>query len=81
MNIKHSKVSQSDLDKFVPAVLFQETPESDKQVEQEQRELERSGRYMQALRNETSEPLTSTQAESLCEQILIVREYNSKLPF
>ena len=76
-----SKVSQSDIDKLSSEVLFQEQSADDKRVEAEQRELERSGNGFRALVSTPREPTTATEAEAMCEQVLVVRERNGKLPF
>ena len=76
-----SKVKQSDLDKLVPSALFQEQSEAEKQAEKAQRELERSGNGFSVLRTEPKEPVTSTEAESVLENMLFVRDKNKEIPF
>lgn len=79
--MKHSKISQRELDVLTPNVIFQEKSEQEKQADKEQRELERTGSYMQALRTEPKDPITASQAEAICEQMLIVREQDAQIPF
>ena len=76
-----SKASQSDIDKLSSEVLFQEQSEDDKRVEAEQRELEKSGNGFRALVSTPREPITATEAEAMCEQMLAVHERNAKLSF
>ena len=76
-----NKVSQSVLDKLSSDVLFQEQSEDDKRVEAEQRELEKSGNGFRALVSTTREPITATEAEAMCENMLAVRKRNAILSF
>ena len=80
--MKHSKFTQADLDKLVPAVLFQEQSEQDRQAEPKQREFEKNGNGFSALRNNrTPHPTTPTEAEAQCENYLAVRDKNKEIPF
>lgn len=80
--MRHSKVKQFDIDKIVPTVIFHEENDTEKAAEQEQRDLERSGSYMQSLRTPpVAGALTAPLAEAICETMLLVREHNAQIPF